>query len=226
MNATTESKLKPLRANYNQVRGYPFKHFFCPILWKDENVELCEAHIVNQAFPNSAPDWTIQRKDVDNFYGSIFEEDFLAFQYHENHSPGKTVIDKRLSRRLQPKILLNDKPIDYFVAQNEIPNKYTRLDFEHNGQILPLGLKIPPEDVIASVNQNWEILISKDIRVAAIASLIKAAHLTLFEMVGYQYALSAGSHFIGREILGEFFYQNYGKKKSQIIRRGLEQSND
>jgi hypothetical protein len=88
-------------------------------------------------------------------------------------------------------------------------------------QIIQLGLKIPPEDVPAAISQKWEVAISKDIRIAALASLIKATHLTLFEMLGYRYALSLGGYFVGRQILGEFFYQNQGKRKSQVLKNAF-----
>lgn len=42
----------------------------------------------------------------------------------------------------------------------------------------------------------------------AIASLIKAAHLTMFRLLGYSYALSLAGRFVGRDILGEFFVRH------------------
>jgi hypothetical protein len=221
VNAAIAAKLNLLRTDYSEVRGHPFNNFYCPILFKDEDVPLCKAHIVNEAFPDSAPDWTIQRKDVDNFYGSVFESDFLAFQYYDDRSIDKVLTDKKLSKRLRPKILLNDESIDYFVAGHDMPEEYTRLDFEHDGQVVQFGLKMPPEDVLAATDQKWEVEVSKDIRVAALVSLIKAGHLTLFEMLGYRYALSAGGYFIGRQILGNFFVQNYSKPKQEVLENAL-----
>jgi hypothetical protein len=48
-------------------------------------------------------------------------------------------------------------------------------------------------------------------------SLIKSAHLTLFSLLGYGYALSAAGHFVGNDILGKFFQQNFDKEKSIIL---------
>jgi len=75
MSADFQAKLEKLRSDYHQVRGAPFSHFFCPVLFSDEDVPLCKAHIVNLVFPDSSRIWTVQRKDVDNFYGSTFEAD-------------------------------------------------------------------------------------------------------------------------------------------------------
>jgi hypothetical protein len=68
-----QGKLELLRKDYKSIRGKPFNYFYCPILFRDENVPLCRGHIVNRAFPNSYRVWTAQRKDVDNFFWTYFE---------------------------------------------------------------------------------------------------------------------------------------------------------
>jgi len=47
--------------------------------------------------------------------------------------------------------------------------------------------------------------------------MLKAAHLTMFQMLGYRYALSAGGYFLGRDVLGEFFIKNRGQTKADIL---------
>ncbi len=51
--------------------------------------------------------------------------------------------------------------------------------------------------------------------------MLKAAHLTMFEMLGYRYALSAGGYFLGWNILGEFFVTNKDRTKVDILANGL-----
>jgi hypothetical protein len=75
-------KLSALRADYETVTGRPFSHFYCPILFRDEPVDLCQAHIA--AFHDSSRAGTVQRADVDNFVGSVFEADFVAMQHEGN----------------------------------------------------------------------------------------------------------------------------------------------
>lgn len=216
MSKSFQQTLDELNADYIRVKGQPPSHFFCPILFRDEDTELCEAHIINQALPDAPTDWTVQRKDVDNFYGAYFESEFIAIQYN-SFTHDNIFTDKRLSKLFKPQILVDDRPIDYFVAGDEVPQKYTRLVFENDGQTTQLGLKISPEDFLKAKESKWEMSISKDVRVSALISLIKAAHLTFFKMLGYKYAFSAGGHFVGRHILGEFFLQNKGKTKKEIL---------
>ena len=80
---------------------------------------------------------------------------------------------------------------------------------------------MPPSEVMSAARRKWEIVVSEDIRVQALVSLIKGAHLTLFELLGYRYALSAGGRFVGRDILGEFFTQNRSLRKSEVFDNAL-----
>ena len=59
-------------------------------------------------------------------------------------------------------------------------------------------------------------MVKKDLRLPALVSLLKAAHLTLFEMLGYNYALSAGTSG-GSDVLGKFFLKHGGKAKAEIL---------
>jgi len=220
MNDVNESlpktRLDALNTDYTQIKGQAFSYFFCPILFRDEDVELCKAHVVNQAFPEAPQAWTVQRKDIDNFYGSFFESEFVAIQYNGRTHDG-IFVDKKLSKLFKPQILIDGEAVDFYLPNNEIPKEFTRLQFDNNGQIIPLALKISPEEVEAAKNKNWEMSISKDVRVSALVSLIKSAHLTLFSMLGYKYAFSSGGYFVGRNILGEFYLQNKGKAKKEIM---------
>jgi hypothetical protein len=222
MNAQLRYKLEKLRADYQQVKGHPFTHFFCPILFRDEDTFLCKGHIISKAFPNSSRRWTVQRKDVDSFFGSSFEADFSALQYKEIPSIAKTLTDKDLFKRYSPRILIDNKPVDFFIVTGEIPTEFTRIIFEdEDGQTVFLGIKMSPEEFSSIKEPKPEIVINMDLRVSAVVSLIKAAHLTLFDMTGYHYALSAGGIFVGWEILGKFYLQNHNCSKTEIFKNAI-----
>lgn len=222
MKNSLKTKLEKLRDNYALKTGNPFKHFYCPILYKDENKPLCKGHIVNFAFPNSARAWTPQREDVDNFYGSMFEADFTILQHSKKYSPHEILRNKHISKKIKPKILLNGNSVDYFYPENNVPTHFSSFIIENDRQSTNLALKIPPEKVLSEINSNWEIDISRDVRLPSLVSLIKAAHLTLFDMLGYDYALSSGGYFIGHEILGVFYENNKNKLKQEILKKALQ----
>jgi len=217
MSGNIHSRLEKLRADYNQLRGNPFTYFYCPILFKDEDVPLCKGHVINLAFPNSAHNWVVQRRDIDNFYGSIFESDFATIRYRDNRILDDVIADKVLSKKFDPKILLDDKPVGFFVARGNIPKHFTRLEFDNDRKVIQLAIKMHPDDFLEALGRKWEIAIEKDIRISAIVSLIKSAHLTLFNLLGYSYALSTAGYFVGRQILGEFFQRNYDKAKPEVL---------
>ncbi|MGA3085299.1 MAG: hypothetical protein ABSE95_10935 [Thermodesulfobacteriota bacterium] len=221
MNEIFKTKLEILRENYAQKTGYPFNYFYCPILYKDENKPLCMGHIVNLAFPNSARAWTVQREDIDNFYGSKFESEFTLLQHSRKFSPDEILRDKQLSKSIKPKILLNSNPIDYYYTEGNIPNYFSPVIIENDEQTTKIALKMSAEEVLSEIDGNWKIDISKDIRLPALVSLIKSAHLTLFDMLGYDYALSSGGNFVGHEILGKFYEYNKNKSKSEVLKNAL-----
>ena len=68
-----DKKLKSLTKELG-CRSKLHEKFLCPILFLNEKTELCKGHIV----PRSAggTNWVVQRKDVDNFFGSFAGADF------------------------------------------------------------------------------------------------------------------------------------------------------
>ncbi len=118
MNQSDFKKLDVLRKDYASVAGEPFQTFFCPVLFRDEAEELCRAHLVNQAFVGASRRWTIQRKDVDGFFGAFFESDFVKLQLRRapEEEPFAILADRDRSRRLEPKVYLDDKRIEHYVA--------------------------------------------------------------------------------------------------------------
>jgi len=215
-------KLDNLRSDHEELTGKLFRHFFCPILFRDEDVPLCKGHIINRVFPGSSRYWTVQRKDVDNFYGSAFESDFVDIQYRKRWAPEEVIGKRNLSRKFHPTLLRDGVSVEHYIPIGPVPQHFTEVQFGDPRYDVRLGLKMNPDDALSATTSNWEIDIQKDVRLAALVSLIKSAHLTLFEMLGYRYALSAGGHFLGWSILGEFFLKNNGLTKREITDNALE----
>src|ERR1043166_6515008 len=149
------TKLEELRADYSEVKGQPFSHFYCPILFRDEDKPLCKAHIINQAFDDSARATTVQRADVDSFYGSRFESDFLDIQSYKKRSMAEIVTDKTLSRRFASKIWLEDKRVEFFFGSEGIPTQFTSINLEKTRPSVPFGLKMHPTEVVAAQGKRW-----------------------------------------------------------------------
>ena len=213
MNEKTRNRLAHLNADYSSVFASPFRHFFCPILYRDEKTELCQAHVINKSFRNSDRSWTIQRADVDSFYGSLFESEFLAIQEKERQVD-EIIADKDLARQLKPKFVLDGEVVEFYHSRGDMPPTHSQVTLFTQNENIQLALKRPPEAILNTQNENWEIRIDKNINLPALVSLLKAAHLTLFHLLGYRYVQSNSGYFLGKIVLGDFFL------KAQKMERG------
>jgi len=222
MKQSVKDELTRLNANYKALVGHPFQYFYCPILFCDEDTELCKAHIINKAFRDSDKQWTIQRKDVDGFYGSIFESEFEIIQENGKYHPLDVLGNKELSKRLRPKVIFDGKHVEHYVPAEQIPSKHSLVIVGDNENPPRYAFKLSPDKMLDSSDENWEIRIEKDVRLAALPSLLKAAHLTLFKMLGYEYGLSLAGHFVGHIILGKIFLDNRDKPKAEILENAYE----
>lgn len=119
-----EYRLQRMRQDFLVHSGAPFKHFFCPMLLRDEDAVLCMAHIVNQAIKDSFRDWVVQRKDVDGFYGRVFEADFTAMV--QAQESGHAFFDANLRKKLDTQIILNGEECPHYETKSrEVPRQHT-----------------------------------------------------------------------------------------------------
>jgi hypothetical protein len=202
-------RVENLRADFARVTGKPFQHFYCPVLLTDEPVELCEGHIVPEAFGNL---WVPQRKDVDNFYGSATEADAGGFMEER-----ETVFEKwhtpAVQQLIRPRIEVDGKPIDYYFPKELTPvpgHSPAQFVGEDGKKILDVMFKIPAHEVAALCGQDMQLVAERNFMPAMTASVLKAAHLTMFDMIGYDYVFSSTGQDLAA-ILRDFFIANKHK---------------
>lgn len=200
-----QAELERLRRDLVEATGQPFRHFLCPLLLVDEPTPLCKGHIVNRAFSDAPNRWTIQRRDVDNFFGAVAESDFTVLESATTRSRFDHVTDPRMPGRLKPEILLDRRPVEYFVPKGAVPKHFTPLRVETDTAQRWIALKMRPDEVSDSLERDWKLEVSIDLRFPALVSLLKAAFLTKFALLGYRYALSVPGRLIGEQLLGRFF---------------------
>jgi len=221
MNTFVKAELARLNADFAETIGSSFANFFCPVLYKDEETELCQGHIINAAFDDSSRTCTVQRRDVDNFFGSHFESDFVDIAKFKKISLTEILADPFLAKRFNAKILLDGNPVEHFYPTGRVPNQFSRIQVGDMDPTTPLGLKIHRSELRDAANQKWEIEVSRDVTVQMLVSTMKAAHLSLFKMLGYRYVFTTSGYFVGRTILGEFFLQNAKVRKRDIETKAI-----
>jgi hypothetical protein len=202
--------------------GRPFEHFFCPMLMEDAPAELMLGHIVNEKF-EEVPEFKIkQRKDIDGWYGSMFEADFLTLMRNKNKDIGDLIFGGKAPRGLKPMIKAGGAEIEYYTLKDDPShtpiNEHTLLELNgKNDGFLRLALKKAPEEILSLKDLKWHSEVFGDFRLSALASIIKAAYLTLFWKCGYQYALSLSGRSVGHDLLGRFYLDNRSKKHSDVL---------
>jgi len=217
VNPELRQRLEVHRRDFERVTGRPFEHFYCPILGVDQEVALQRGHVINEAFENSTRVWVVQRRDVDGFFGSHFEADFEVLQHRDRLSVTEVLADPKLARKVRVKILRSGAPVPFTTRGGDLPHVFTPFQLvDPQGATSSLGLKMSTEEIAATAGEKWEYLVLKDARVSALVSLIKAAHLSAFHMLGYRYALGLPGRFIGTDILGRFYRENFDKPRKTV----------
>src|SRR5690606_34796994 len=121
VNESLIARLDSLRTDFERKAGRPFQHYFCPILHRDEPATLCRGHVINQAFRDSARAWTVQRADVDGFYGSHFESEFVLLQEREARPLMDRFDDAGPGNKLRPEIRLDGQQVHYYRPGPVVP---------------------------------------------------------------------------------------------------------
>jgi hypothetical protein len=218
-----EQQLAALRNNYQEVEGRPFEHFCCPILLREEPAELCKGHVINQKIRNSTRLWVVQRKDVDGFFGRVFESDVVAMVESRDRHLADTLSDKDLSRKVEQRVTVDGKTIPHYRASGcAVPPNHSSFELRSGDRAVPMVLRMSPDEVDERSARKWQFELSLDCRLAGRVSVIKAAHLSMFRLFGYSYALSAGGIHVGKDILGSFFLKHSRSSDRDARKAGLD----
>ena len=216
-----QRRIEQLRADYQVAVGSPFEHFFCPILHIDEPSEWCRGHIVPEAF-STCNAWVPQRKDIDNFYGTVAEADFISAVASQGKTAFDKWIDADLNRLVKPRLELEGKDIGHYFTKkpSQVPGQTAIQVTGQDGKLLNnLVIKKSSEELAALHGQTLHVVVEHDFRPAVIASVLKAAHLTMFRMLGYKHVFSPAGRYLAA-ILGEF-YKVHGDKRGHDLKDAL-----
>jgi len=204
-----ERRIAECRADYEAYTGNPCRHFACPILGRDEDVEMCRGHMVALGSDNI---WVPQRKDVDNFYGSVVEADLATIIEDREQDPWTLLLDPKRRKRHRFRMEVAGEVVEHYIPRPDhepVPG-HTRIQIrdEENQAICNIGIKVAPDQLPES-EYRLELIVERDFRPSVIASMLKAAHLTMFRVLGYDHVDSPGGQYVGH-ILKDFFERNQG----------------
>ena len=179
------------------------RRFYCPILHVEEVTNLCKGHLLPQAVGGIG--WVVQRKDVDNFFGSFANAGFshgTKLQGRDFESALQYVIDKGLAGRANLSVH-DEKGIKRRIHTTKW--KDGRL-----GLLVPQAEEL---DFTKPVAVGFEL----DVRYDTLLSCIHSLHLGLFKERGYKYVdCRPGQHNAAflRDVYKAFSTGSKGKDKN------------
>lgn len=210
-------RVEQLRAAFEKETGRSFTHFFCPILHSDEPEKLCKGHIIPKAF-GTCNIWVPQRADIDNFYGSVAEADFIAAVQDRSKTPFEKWVDPTLRKRHRPCIEFGGVRLPHYFPNEHVgaPGHTSVQVVGNNGEtICNVVVKMSPQAMKSLPGNTLTIAVERDYRPALVASLLKAAHLTLFRMLGYNHVFSPDGEQLAH-ILRTFFVTHRETPRNQL----------
>lgn len=219
-----EKAIKPLRESYAAEFGTDWKHFHCPILFREDDVELCMGHVVSQGL-HSSKKTVPQRKDVDNLFGKTVESHLIGCVKFFGLSASDALHDSEAGKFLKPGFEFQGETVEsYFpTVRKNAAKPISKGDsdslielVDRQGQSRFLALKVPPEE-LASSGDSFVLHVEykKSFGFSAIACAMHSAHLTMFRIFGYRYINSAGGLQIQNPLLA-FFERCNGRKGIDI----------
>jgi hypothetical protein len=172
---------------------------------RDEPAEMCRAHIVNEALGTCA-EWVPQRKDVDNFFGSVVEADFVTIIRNREKELIAILLDPTVKGKIRPKLLDNEIPIGHYLPKPGAPEVegHTVAKLIDSGELIcNLAIKKSEDHLFSLTDSDLAFVIDADFQPEVTASMIKAAHLTLFKLFGYKHVFSVTGRYLA-SILRDF----------------------
>jgi hypothetical protein len=204
-------KLVGYREDYVQVTGKTFENFWCPVTGVDYPGQLMLGHILNQELKGAQRTTVVQRKDVDEFFGSCCEAHFLDCVRQGDHI-FDIVRDPKKLKRYRPRIIIDGKPIEFYVVRGRPSAQHPVVRFvgPDDQDFVDLALKVTHQEIGESDIETAYFAIDRNYQFPVIVSLLKAAHLTLFYRHGYKYVFSPAGQIVANR-LGKFFEKFRGR---------------
>ena len=208
-----DSKLVQLTREIQRLGAAKVRDAFnCPILHVEEKTELCKGHLMPQAV--GGRDWVVQRKDVDNFFGSFAEAAFVHgvnLRSKEFDDALSYVLEKGLAK--QANLAVMDSRGD------KLQVRPTRLKGN------PLGFVVSESFADIELAGPVSFSFAMDTRYETLLACIHSLHLGLFREGGYSYVYSPSGEFnakLLRDVYKKFSRVN-SKRRSKSKTENLEQ---
>lgn len=196
------TNLDKLQEDFESVRGRPFDHFYCPILHVDEDVPLTKGHVVPKSLGGRSK--VLQRKDVDNGFGSFFEAEAADAVIHGLDGNALNFVLKEDLFELK-KIGRRFKILAQFDGMNEpVEVSHRKVDGEVSFFVSKENLTKALGEIEKPISLRGSLGVELDARSSILATSLRTSHLCWFQKRGYRYVFSNEGIFVAW-VLRSFF---------------------
>ena len=184
--------------DFKKLTGRRPSHFHCPILGVDQKTELIKGHIIpeNQKVSNI---WIPQRADVDAFYGTAAEADFdFAARAKTGSVSVEDLFTGKEPRGPKIHLELEGEELPYFLPQSteNLPDDFTVGKLEMSSGSRDIAFKVSEDVLFKQETRELKLRIDRDFTPEMAATVLKAAHLTMFAIDGYSWFFSAAGQLL------------------------------
>jgi len=196
--ADLEIKLASFADSYHEETGkYPLR-FVCPITLKDElDAELCEGHILCKSLAAARRDTVLQRKDVDNAFGTLVESDFVRLANLRTQDSDELLQGARSLEITGP----NGEKMPAFFSCAKITGRQQLNMYDKAGNVVAQPY-LKQHTLGPGDHKQLEVVFTHSFkRHAFSAAMVKAAYLTMFKLFGYRWVFDSCGDKIRRTLL-------------------------
>jgi hypothetical protein len=191
--------LQKLQTAYQRATGDPCPDFYCPIM-NEFGVGprgLMDGHILPQCVRSASRATVIQRADVDNVFGRIEAVlcNFLNRPFYDVNELYKRATSLTITGS-------SGSPEPAFFPSPKATPPYPQILLSNPaGEIIAAPFVKTPKDRSGEFDGPVDVEGELVFFIPALAvSLIKAAHLAVFRLMGYEWALDPAGQFVGTRL--------------------------
>lgn len=180
------AELDRLRTSFAAYSTATFGDFFCPVLEESgTGTGLMRGHILNKKLKKAARRQVVQRKDVDEHFGSTIEPEFIHLMNVHMVPPGVIVHQHRKQLRAVSRTDKQEHPI-FYPSRKSKDTPFPQFDLT-DAQRQEIGT--PYVKLLAEAQEDalYDFRTHFFVSDAAFrGSLLKSAYLALFDVFGYR----------------------------------------
>lgn len=196
------TNLDKLQEDFESVRGRPFNYFYCPILHVDQDVPLTKGHVVPKSLGGKSK--VLQRRDVDNGFGSFFEAEAADAVIHGLDGNALDIVLRGDPAELK-KIGRRFKILAQFDGMNEpVHVSHRKTDAEVTFFVSKESLTKALGEIEKPISLRGSLGVELDARSSILATSLRTSHLCWFKKCGYRYVFSNEGIFVAW-VLRSFF---------------------